>query len=130
MTHLTQSVYSTKNSGLFTTLTPPIKTATNVLQSSGKCSTKPPKQQQTPGKFPQMFQKTTNSATNTGDFPANVPKNGQNSNICRSFSRKCSKKPPKQQQTLGKFPQMFQKTTKTTTFAGEKTPANVHEALQ
>ena len=129
MTHLTQSVYSTKNSGLFTTLTPPIKTATNVLQSSGKCSTKPPKQQQTPGKFPQMFQKTTKTTTFAGVFPANVPKNHQNSNKCRENSRKCSKKPPKQQQMPGKFPQMFQKTAKTTTFAGEKTPENVPEAL-
>ena len=57
--------------------------------------------------------------------PANVPQNHQNNNKCRKFSRKCSTKPPKQQQTLGIYRQMFHKTTKTTTNAGEKTPANV-----
>ena len=124
MTHLTQSVYSTKNSGLFTTLTPPIKTATNVLQSSGKCSKKRPKQQQTLGKFPQMFHKTAKTATFAGVFPANVPKNHQNSNKCRENSRKCSTKRPKQQHLPEFFPQMFQKTTKTATNAG-KIPANV-----
>ncbi|WP_133296280.1 hypothetical protein [Gardnerella vaginalis] len=50
-----------------------------------------------PGIFPQMFHKTANTATNAGVFPANVPKNGQRSYKSRSFSGKCSKKPPKQQ---------------------------------
>ena len=53
----------------------------NKLQEfSGKCSTKPPKQQQTPEILPQMFQKTTKTTTNAGNSPANVPQNGQNSN--------------------------------------------------
>ena len=44
----------------------------------------------------------------------------------RTFSRKCSKNSLKQQHFPEKnLPQMFQKTTKTTTFSGEKTPANV-----
>ena len=53
----------------------------NKLQEfSGKCSKKPPKQQQTPEILPQMFQKTAKTTTNAGNSPANVPKNGQNSN--------------------------------------------------
>ena len=53
----------------------------NKLQEfSGKCSTKPPKQQQTPEILPQMFQKMAKTTTNAGNSPANVPKNGQNSN--------------------------------------------------
>ena len=53
----------------------------NKLQEfSGKCSTKPPKQQQTPEILPQMFQKTAKTTTNAGNSPANVPQNGQNSN--------------------------------------------------
>ena len=56
----------------------------NKLQEfSGKCSTKPPKQQQTPEILPQMFQKTAKTTTNAGNSPANVPKNGQNSNKLR-----------------------------------------------
>ena len=47
---------------------------------SGKCSTKPPKQQQTPEKkLRRMFHNYANSATKPGEkTPANVPKNGQN----------------------------------------------------
>ena len=67
-----------------------------------------------------MFQKTTKTTTNAGNSPANVPQKRQNSNKRRRFSRKCSKKPPKQQQMPEIFPQMFQKTTKTATFSGEK----------
>ena len=53
----------------------------NKLQEfSGKCSKKPPKQQQTPEILPQMFQKMAKTTTNAGNSPANVPKNGQNSN--------------------------------------------------
>ena len=62
---------------------------------------KTPKQQQTPEIFPQMFQKTTKTTTNAGDFPANVPKNHQNSNIFRrKNSGKCSKKAPKRSRGL------------------------------
>ena len=83
-------------------------------------------QQQTPGIFRQMFHKTTKTATNAGDYPANVPKKGHCSNkLRRKNSRKCSTITQIQQQTPGIFRQMFQKTTKTTTNAGEKTPANV-----
>ena len=83
-------------------------------------------QQQTPGIFRQMFHKTTKTATNAGDYPANVPKKGHCSNKRRrKNSRKCSTITQIQQQTPGIFRQMFQKTTKTTTNAGEKTPANV-----
>jgi len=49
------------------------KTATNAGEFPGKCSTKTPKQQQTPEIFPQMFQKTTKTTTNAGNSPANVP---------------------------------------------------------
>jgi len=58
-----------------------------------------------------MFQKTTKTATNAGEkSPANVPKNGQNSNKRREFSGKCSIKRPKQQQMPEKkLQQMFQK---------------------
>ena len=72
-----------------------------------------------------MFHKTAKTTTNAGVFPANVPQHGQNSNKRRSFSRKCSTKRPKQQQNQEILPQMFQKTTKTATNAGEKTPENV-----
>ena len=49
-----------------------------------------------------------------------------NGNKCRAFSGKYSKKPAKQQHfPEKKLPQMFQKTAKTATFSGEKTPANV-----
>ena len=58
------------------------------------------------------------------NFPGNVPKNHQNDNKLQEFSGKCSKKPPKQQQTPEILPQMFQKTAKTTTNAGNS-PANV-----
>ncbi|WP_165846071.1 hypothetical protein [Gardnerella vaginalis] len=40
---------------------------------SGKCSIKSPKQQQTPEILRQMFHKFTETTTNAGDFPANVP---------------------------------------------------------
>ena len=73
----------------------------------------------------QMFHNYANSATNAGNYPANVPKNSQNSNKCRRLSGKCSTITQIQQQTPGIFRQMLQKTTKTTTNAGEKTPANV-----
>ncbi|RFD79913.1 hypothetical protein AXE77_06375 [Gardnerella vaginalis] len=64
-------------------------------KNSGKCSIITQIQQQMPEKIlPQMFQKTTKTATNAGNFPGNVPKNGQNSNKCRKFSRKCSTKRP------------------------------------
>ena len=83
-------------------------------------------QQQTPGIFRQMFHKTTKTTTNAGDYPANVPKKGHCSNkLRRKNSRKCSTITQIQQQTPGIFRQMLQKTTKTTTNAGEKTPANV-----
>ena len=73
-----------------------------------------------------MFHNTAKTTTNAGVFPANVPQHGQNNNKTRKFSRKCSKKPPKQQHfPEKKLPQMFQKTTKTATNAGEKTPENV-----
>ncbi|WP_250310077.1 hypothetical protein [Gardnerella sp. Marseille-Q2328] len=73
-----------------------------------------------------MFQKTTKTATFSGEkTPANVPQNGQNSNKTRKFSRKCSKKPPKQQHfPEKKLPQMFHKTAKTATKPGNS-PANV-----
>ena len=74
-----------------------------------------------------MFQKRATAATNSGEkTPANVPKKGHCSNkLRRKNSRKCSTITQIQQQTPGIFRQMFQKTTKTTTNAGEKTPANV-----
>jgi len=59
-----------------------------IRKNSGKCSTKPPKQQQTPEFFPQMFQKKAKTTTNAGVFPANVPQNHQNSNKRREFSRR------------------------------------------
>ncbi len=61
---------------------------------SGKCSKKRPKQQQTPEKkLPQMFQKPAKTTTNTGVFPANVPKKGQNNNKRRrKISGECSTK--------------------------------------
>ena len=97
----------------------------NKLQEfSGKCSTKPPKQQQTPEILPQMFHKTAKTTTNAGNSPANVPQNHQNNNKLQEFSGKCSKKRLKQQQTPEILPQMFQKTAKTTTNAGNS-PANV-----
>ncbi|WP_421778447.1 hypothetical protein [Gardnerella sp. KA00747] len=75
---------------------------------SGKCSIITQIQQQMPENLPQMFHKTANTATNAGVFPANVPKNGQRSYKSRSFSGKCSKKPPKQQHLPEKkLPQMF-----------------------
>ena len=86
---------------------------------SGKCSIITQIQQQTPGIIRQMFQKTAKTATNAGDYPANVPKNSQNSNKCRRLSGKCSKKQPKQQQMPGIIRQMFQKTAKTATNAGD-----------
>ena len=68
---------------------------------SRKCSTKTPKQQQTPEILPQMFHKNAKTTTNAGDFPANVPKNHQNSNIFRrKNSGKCSKKAPKRSRGL------------------------------
>ncbi|WP_165846078.1 hypothetical protein [Gardnerella vaginalis] len=54
-----------------------------------------------------MFQKTTKTATNAGEFPG-----------------KCSTKTPKQQQMPEIFRQMFHKNAKTTTNAGDF-PANV-----
>ena len=96
---------------------------------SGECSKKPPKQQQMPEKnLRQMFQKTANPATFSGEkTPENVPKIHWNSNIFRrKNSGKCSKKRPIQQHFPEKnLPQMFQKFTETTTFSGEKSPANV-----
>ena len=47
-----------------------------------------------------MFQKTAKTTTNAGDYPANVPKNGQNNNKRRRLSRKCSKKWPKRSRGL------------------------------
>ena len=60
---------------------------------SRKCSKKAPKQLQMPEKkLRQMFQKTAKTATNAGNFPENVPKNGRSSNKCRrKNSGKCSK---------------------------------------
>ncbi len=58
------------------------------------------------------------------NFPGNVPQNHQNDNKLQEFSGKCSKKRLKQQQTPEILPQMFQKTAKTTTNAGNS-PANV-----
>ena len=58
------------------------------------------------------------------NFPGNVPQNHQNDNKLQEFSGKCSKKRLKQQQTPEILPQMFHKTTKTTTNAGNS-PANV-----
>ena len=58
------------------------------------------------------------------NFPGNVPQNHQNNNKLQEFSGKCSKKRLKQQQTPEILPQMFQKTAKTTTNAGNS-PANV-----
>ena len=58
------------------------------------------------------------------NFPGNVPQNHQNNNKLQEFSGKCSKKPPKQQQTPEILPQMFHKMAKTTTNAGNS-PANV-----
>ena len=46
------------------------------------------KQQQMPEeKLREMFHNYANSATNAGDYPANVPKNQRNSNKC-NFSEK------------------------------------------
>ena len=47
-----------------------------------------------------MFHNYANSATNTGDYPANVPKNGQNNNKRRRLSRKCSTNWPKRSRGL------------------------------
>ena len=83
-------------------------------------------QQQTPGIFRQMFHKTTKTATNAGDYPANVPKKGHCSNkLRRKNSRKCSTITQIQQQTPGIFRQMFHNYANSATNAGEKTPANV-----
>ena len=82
-------------------------------------------QQQTPGIFRQMFQKTTKTTTNAGDYPANVPKKGHCSNkLRRKNSRKCSKKGPLQQQTPGIFRRMFHNYANSATNAGNF-PANV-----
>ncbi|RFD80333.1 hypothetical protein AXE77_02265 [Gardnerella vaginalis] len=75
-----------------------------------RASTNKPKQQQMLEFFRQMFQKPAKTTTNAGKSPANVPNTSQNSNKRRSFSGKCSKKRPKQQQTPEKnLRRMFHK---------------------
>ena len=62
---------------------------------SGECSTITQIQQQTPEKkLPQMLQKTTKTATNTGDYPANVPKNHQNARaLCARYETRVGSPP-------------------------------------
>ena len=69
------------------------------------------------------------ATTKPGNSPANVPQNSQNSNKTRKFPHKCSTKQPKQQQNPEIPPQMFHKTAKTTTNAGNF-PANVPQNSQ
>ena len=78
-----------------------------------------------------MFQKTAKTTTNTGDYPTNVPKNGQNARADNALATKLALEVPRTS-NLSEFPlrvafarYALSASAGRRANTGEKTPANV-----